>query len=100
MYRKFGWLRNYALLHLQDELVDFQQQLERLDKWEFRDGDYKKLLSRRKDYARDDSLRRKLVSKIHSKLAQYGKLATRKCTMHLLNRPQTRRSCEPSRSKR
>ena len=44
----------YAFLHLQDELVDFQQKLERFDKWEFRDSEYKKLLSRRKGYARDD----------------------------------------------
>ncbi|KAL2042159.1 hypothetical protein N7G274_005347 [Stereocaulon virgatum] len=90
IYRKFGWLRNYALLHLQDELVDLQQQLERLDKWEFRDGDYKKLLSRRKDYARDDSLRRNLVSKIHSKLAQYDKALLRTQQIQAMKRPTER----------
>ena len=76
IYKKFGWLRNYALLHLQDELVELQQRLERLDKWEDKDGDYKKLLSRRKDYVKDDSGRKTLVNEIHSKLAQYGKLMT------------------------
>ena len=74
IYRKFGWLRNYAQLHLQDELVEIQDQLERIDKWEVKEGDYRTLLSRRRDYRKNDSERKELVQKIHSKLAQYGGL--------------------------
>ena len=50
-----------------------QEQLERLDKWEFREGDHKNLLSRRKDYRKNDSGRRDLMQQIHDKLRQYGK---------------------------
>lgn len=90
IYKKFGWLRNYALLHLQDELVELQQRLERLDKWEDKDGDYKKLLSRRKDYVKDDSGRKTLVNEIHSKLAQYDEALLRTQKIHSLKRPTER----------
>lgn len=73
-YRKFGWLRNYALLHLQDELAALQHQLVEHDKWEFRDGEQKRLVSRRLDYERPDSVRREIVASVHSKLKEYGTL--------------------------
>ena len=78
IYRKFGFLRNYALLHLQDELVEIQEDLERLDRWEFSDGDPKKLVSRRRDRAVGDSRRQELITKAHVKLKQYGKLQTQR----------------------
>lgn len=74
IYRKFGWLHNYALLFLQDELSEIQEKLERLDKWEFRDGDDKLLLSRRRTYRKDDSERRELLIQLRSKLAEYGEI--------------------------
>ena len=49
IYRKFGWLHNRLLLHLQDELKKLEEDLERLDRWELEKGDYKKLRSRRRD---------------------------------------------------
>ena len=78
IYRKFAWLHHYALLHLQDELADFQEELEMFDKWEAESerGDPSKLVSRRTDYAyKDSSRRKKLVTALHEKLAQYGRLA-------------------------
>ena len=74
IFRKFGWLRNYALLHLQDEIFHMQQKLERLDKWEETRGDFRKLLSRRRDYVKDESSRKRLLEDVHNKLAQYGEL--------------------------
>ena len=73
-YRKFGWLRNYALLHLQDELAALQDELVDFDKWDFRDGDQKRLISRRLDYGRPDSRRREIIAAVHSKLKEYGTL--------------------------
>ncbi len=72
IYRKFGVLHNYALLYLQDELAEIQDDLERLDRWEFSDGVPKRLISRRKDDTSDDSRRKELVDRLHHKLAQYG----------------------------
>ena len=71
--RKFGFLHKYALLYLQDELVQLEEELEDLDKWEFRDGDSKKLVSRRRDCAVGHAKRQDLVAKLHTKLKQYGK---------------------------
>lgn len=72
--RKFGFLHKYALLYLQDELVEIQEDLERLDRWEFSDGDPKKLVSRRRDRALGHKNRQDLIVKLHAKLKQYGKL--------------------------
>lgn len=72
VYRKFGYLRNYTLLHLQDELSALQGELEGLDEWEATDGDPTMLISRRRDYADEESPRKELIEKIHQKLAQYG----------------------------
>ncbi len=74
IYRKFGFLQNYALLYLQDELVEIQEDLERLDRWEFSDGDPKKLISRRRDRAVGGKRRQELVAELHGKLKQYSKL--------------------------
>lgn len=73
-YRKFGWLRNYALLHLQNELATLEDELAEQDKWEFRDGDPRRLVSRRSDYGRPDSRRREIMYSVHSKLKEYGML--------------------------
>ena len=73
-FRKFGWLRNYALLHRQDELAALQDELVDFDKWDFRDGDQKRLVSRRLDYERPDSRRREIIATVHCKLKEYGTL--------------------------
>lgn len=73
MYRKFGWLHNRILLHLQDELVDLEGQLEALDHWEAQTGNPTKLRCRRLDDAvPEKSERRKLLSQCSEKLAEYG----------------------------
>jgi len=73
IYRKFGWLHNRILLHLQDELVDLEGQLEDLDKWESLTGNPTKLLCRRLDDAvPEDSERRKLLKTCREKLDEYG----------------------------
>lgn len=71
-YRKFGWLRNYSLLHLQDELAALEDELVDFDKWDFRDGDPKQLVSRRLDYERPNSRRKEIMTSVHSKLKEYG----------------------------
>ena len=73
IYKKFQWLHNYALLHLQDELSELQAELEAFDQWEDRDGEPRRMASRRLDYGRRDSRRRELMGQIHQKLEQYGK---------------------------
>ena len=44
------------------------------DKWDFRDGDQKRLVSRRRDYGRPDSRRREIIAAVHCKLKEYGTL--------------------------
>ena len=73
IYRKFGWLHNRVLLHLQDELVDLEGQLEDLDKWEVLTGNPAKLGCRRlDDAAPEESERRKLLIACREKLTEYG----------------------------
>ena len=90
IFRKFGYLHNYSLLYLQDELAEIQDDLERLDRWEFRDGNPKRLISRRKDNASDESRRRELVEKLYTKLAQYDKLLLRMQQIQAMKRPSKR----------
>ena len=68
--RKFGELHLRVLLHRQDELVEMEEELEYLDKADYKD-DYRKLRSRRRDYA-IDSNRKNLLIKIEKKLKEYG----------------------------
>ena len=72
VYRKYGWLHNYALLHLQDELAELQGELEALDRWELSDGNETLLYSRRLDYDQPRSRRKGIVAELHEKLAKYG----------------------------
>lgn len=74
IYRKFGWVHNRILLHLQDELVDLEGQLEDLDKWEALTGNPTKLVCRRLDDAGpEESERRILLRRCSEKLAEYGR---------------------------
>ena len=100
MYRRFSWLRNYVLLHLQDELVEMQDSLERLDRWEFGDGDHKALLSRRRDYRREVLKRKDILTKVRSKLAEYGETDTVCHSDQLFTHMQMKSYCERRRFKR
>ena len=72
IYRKFGWLHNRILLHLQDELVELEEQLQGLDEWEALTGNPTKLLCRRLDDAAPDALRRNLLKECSEKLEKYS----------------------------
>ena len=74
--RKFGWLHSRVLLHLQDELQELEEELESLDSWELSSGDPSRLKSRRLDDERPNALRKALLIKIRSKLAEYGEIRT------------------------
>ena len=73
IFRKFGWLHFRSLLSLQDELAELEKTMRSLDRWEFADGDFKNLLSRRRDGQQPESARQEVAAKIKSKLAEYGK---------------------------
>lgn len=90
MFRKFGWLRNYALLHLQDELAALEDELADFDKWNFRDGDPRLLVSRRLDYGRPDSRRPEIMASVHSKLKEYDEALLRAQKIEAIKRPSER----------
>ena len=69
IYRKFGWLHNRVLLHIQDELQKLEQELEGVDNWEAKSGDMVKLASRRAD---KNTARSELIAAIKEKLDEYG----------------------------
>ena len=71
IYRKFGWLHNRVILYHQDELVELEEEIERIDNLELQ-RDPKRLQSRRRDDALEGSMRRELILKIDRKLAEYG----------------------------
>ena len=74
IYRKFGWLHHRALLSVQDELADLEAELNRFDKWDFALGDHKRLISQRRDFHQQPSVRQGILRKIKAKLEEYGKL--------------------------
>ncbi|KAL2056583.1 hypothetical protein ABVK25_002977 [Lepraria finkii] len=90
VYRKYGWLHNYALLHLQDELAELQEELETLDRWESSDGNDTLLYSRRLDYDQPRSIRKRIVAKLHEKLAKYDNALLRWQKVQALKRPTKR----------
>ena len=71
IFRKFGWLRNHALLDLQDELKALEEDLKYHNRYEYHRGDKNRLLSRSSDYERPNS-REHLMIQIKEKLEQYG----------------------------
>ena len=73
IYRKFGWLHNRVLLHLQDELQELEQKLESFDKWEVSNGDPRKLVHRRIDDNSKHSPRKAILKEVNEKLEEYGK---------------------------
>ena len=69
IYRKFGWLHNRVLLHIQDELQKLEKELEIVDEWEAKSGDIVKLASRRSD---TNKKRKDIIIAIKEKLDEYG----------------------------
>ena len=75
IYRKFTWLRNCSLLYLQDQLVELEEDLVALDKWEFT-KEPRRLYSRRQNDGPDGIERRELLASIEAKLVEYGELTS------------------------
>ncbi len=71
VFRKFGWLHNFVLLDLQDELQVLEKDLEELCDVFYEEGEHDRLRSRDQDYQRDHS-RETLMGRIHKKLLKYG----------------------------
>ena len=68
IFRKFGWLHNFALLHLQDELQELEERLEKRLKREDEYGDKAHLRSRRLDSNANENSRKGLLLAIQEKL--------------------------------
>ena len=83
IYRKFGWLHNRVLLHHQDELAEYEEQLEDLDTFD-RQHDPRNLISRRRDDAVEGSRRKELLSEVEKKLVAYGMVYTVRLVICLL----------------
>ncbi|KAM0797866.1 hypothetical protein BDR22DRAFT_427517 [Usnea florida] len=90
VFRKFGWLHNYALLYLQDELAQQQDELESFDQWEHDKGNPTKLVSRRLDQSFHKSRRKELVDKLHVTLTRYDELLLRMQKIQAIKRPTQR----------
>ncbi|MCJ1476345.1 hypothetical protein MMC13_005011 [Lambiella insularis] len=86
--RKFGDLHVRVLLHHQDELVELEDELDRLDCFDY-EGDYQKLKSRRRDDAISPD-HQKLLLEIEKKLAVYDELLLRYQQIHAIKRPTKR----------
>lgn len=91
IYRKFGWLHNRALLYLQDELSELEEELIGSDSWDFADGDNTRLFSRRVDFAEGStSYRKTLIPQINKKLAEYDELLLKTRELQSIPRPSAR----------
>lgn len=72
MYRKFGWLHNRLLLHLQDELQVLEEELLRFDRDEAINSNPVLQRCRRKDDGRPESKRLTMLKLIKETLGEYG----------------------------
>ena len=72
IFRKFSELHIRVLLYHQDELAQLEETLAILDRSDLC-GDFRKLKSRRRDFAIDSS-RKNLILGIEKELSVYGKL--------------------------
>ncbi|MCJ1476346.1 hypothetical protein MMC13_005012 [Lambiella insularis] len=85
IYRKFGWLHNRVLLHRQDELLELEEELERLDARHYK-SDKQSLQSRRRDDAIGDE-RKNLLRDIEDKLATYDRRLLRYQKIQAMRQP-------------
>lgn len=70
--RRFGRLSYRLLAHLQNDLIDMEKVLDKLDKKDAADKTMKKRLRGYENYNGWDDEQRKLVSKISTTYSQYG----------------------------
>ena len=73
MYRKFSWLHNRVLLHLQAELAKLENKLQRLDDEQTASDRFREQVCVYID-ARDNSNRKQMLAEIKAKLAEYDDL--------------------------
>lgn len=93
LFRRFGWLRCRALLHIQDELHVLEDELKALDAEHAR-GHPDRLRSRRFDedqaYHQDIGMRRAIMVDINSKLKDYDNLLERQRFVSTIRNPSMR----------
>lgn len=86
VYRKFGWLHNRVLLHLQADLIRLEDDLQECDDWQAE----RPLGKERRDlwsHHLDKSSRKKMLAEIKTKLAEYDDLVFRLQKKNAMKRP-------------
>lgn len=84
--RKFGWLHNRVLLHLQAELGRLEDELQDLDDEQAAKLQFKERRGLWCDVL-DKSIRKDMLAKIRMKLAEYDDLVFRLQKKHAMKRP-------------
>ena len=92
VFRRFGWLHNYVMLEIQDQLQELEEELELHDKKEYERGNRKRLKARRLDAAQTES-RHDLIIAIQQKLGEYGEFLSRNSLWVRLHRDSTYPKC-------
>lgn len=90
VYRKFGWLHNRLLLHLQDELQVLEEELLRFDRDEAINSNPVLQRCRRKDDGRPESKRLTMLKLIKETLGEYDEILFRLQKLHAIKRPTMR----------
>lgn len=87
IYRRFGYLRNYLLLHRQDEISVLEQEMNALDKKHENDDPYR-LCSRRYDEEDPQKMQRKeLMSRLNEMLKEYDELLLHEHAIMSIKKP-------------
>ena len=87
IYRRFGYLRNYLLLHRQDEISMLEEEMNALDK-EHENADPYRLCSRRYDEEDPQKMQRKeLMSRLNEMLKEYDELLLREHAIMSIKQP-------------
>jgi hypothetical protein len=87
IYRRFGYIRNYLLLHHQDEISELEEEMNALDKEHERDDPYR-LCSRRYGEEDPEKMRRKeLMSRLSGMLKEYDELLLREHAIMSIKQP-------------
>jgi hypothetical protein len=93
LFRRFGWLRCRALLHLQDELQVLEDELRILDSEHGRTNP-NRLISKRFDedqaWHQDTSERKAIMMEINSRLKDYDNLLERQKFVSAIRKPSMR----------
>ena len=91
IYRRFGYLRSYLLLHRQDEISALEEEFNALDK-EHEDDDPYRLCSRRYDEEEGPQKvqRKELLSRLNETLKEYDELLLREHAIMSIKQPSER----------